>query len=112
MLSTMLGWSDARLAATLFHELAHQVVYVPGDSEFNEAFATVVEEAGLSRWLDTRGSVAGAAGVARISAQRQSGVHLAAHCKTRAPTLRERVPSALPVDEDARSRNNERVRPS
>jgi predicted aminopeptidase len=54
VLSTMLGWSDAQLAATLFHELAHQVVYVPGDSEFNESFATVVEEAGLERWLALR----------------------------------------------------------
>lgn len=55
VLNTMMGWSDAQLAATLFHELAHQVVYVPGDSEFNEAFATVVEETGLQRWLDARG---------------------------------------------------------
>jgi predicted aminopeptidase len=54
VLSTMLGWSDAQLAATLFHELAHQVVYVPGESEFNESFATVVEEAGLERWLAAR----------------------------------------------------------
>jgi predicted aminopeptidase len=54
VLSSMLGWSDAQLAATLFHELAHQVVYVPGDSEFNESFATVVEEAGLERWLTAR----------------------------------------------------------
>jgi len=55
VLNTMLGWSDASLAGTLFHELAHQVVYVAGDSEFNEAFATVVEEAGLQRWLDQQG---------------------------------------------------------
>lgn len=55
ILNTMLGWSDAQLAGTVFHELAHQVVYVAGDSEFNEAFATVVEENGLDRWLATRG---------------------------------------------------------
>ncbi len=55
ILNTMIGWSDAQLAATLFHELAHQVVYVPGDSEFNEAFATVVEETGLTRWLNANG---------------------------------------------------------
>ena len=55
VLNTMMGWSDAQLAATLFHELAHQVVYVPGDSEFNEAFATAVEEAGLERWLSVNG---------------------------------------------------------
>lgn len=55
VLNTMLGWSDAQLAGTLFHELAHQLVYVPGDSEFNETFATVVEEAGLERWLNRVG---------------------------------------------------------
>jgi predicted aminopeptidase len=30
------------------------VLYVPGDSSFNESFATVVEEAGLERWLAAR----------------------------------------------------------
>lgn len=55
VLNTMMNWSDAQLASTLFHELAHQVIYVPGDSEFNEAFATVVEEEGLTRWLERRG---------------------------------------------------------
>lgn len=55
VLNTMLKWSDAQLAATLFHELAHQVIYVAGDSEFNEAFATVVEEEGVRRWLEQRG---------------------------------------------------------
>jgi predicted aminopeptidase len=55
VLNTMLGWSDAQLASTIFHELAHQVLYVPGESEFNESFATVVEDAGLERWLAARG---------------------------------------------------------
>ena len=50
--STMLKWSEARLAGTIFHELAHEQLYVPGDSEFNEAFASVVEEEGLRRWLE------------------------------------------------------------
>jgi predicted aminopeptidase len=57
ILNTMLAWNDVQLAGTLFHELAHQVVYVPGDSEFNESFATVVEEAGLERWLTLRDRV-------------------------------------------------------
>jgi predicted aminopeptidase len=57
VLNTMLGWNDVQLAGTLFHELAHQVVYVPGESEFNESFATIVEEAGLERWLTKRGRV-------------------------------------------------------
>ena len=58
IVSTMLRWSDAQVIATLFHELAHQVVYVPGDSAFNEAFASVVEEAGIERWLLVHGEAA------------------------------------------------------
>ncbi|MEP7313488.1 MAG: aminopeptidase [Pseudomonadota bacterium] len=50
VLSTMTGYGELDLAAMIFHELAHQVAYLPGDSSFNEAFATTVEEAGLSRY--------------------------------------------------------------
>ena len=56
VLSTMLRYDDDELAATIFHELAHQLIYVRNDSEFNEAFATTVEEAGLARWLQLRGA--------------------------------------------------------
>ncbi|HEX9706800.1 MAG TPA: aminopeptidase [Steroidobacteraceae bacterium] len=52
VLNTMLGYGDAELAAFIFHELAHQAVYAPGDSDFNEAFATVVETEGLRRWFE------------------------------------------------------------
>lgn len=51
VLSSMMRWSDAQMASTLFHELAHQVVYVKGDSAFNEAFATVVADEGIKRWV-------------------------------------------------------------
>ena len=55
VLSTMLSYGDDELAATIFHELAHQLLYVKNDTEFNEAFATSVEEEGLRRWLERRG---------------------------------------------------------
>ena len=55
LLSTMLYRDDARLAGLLFHELAHQAVYVKDDSAFNEAFATAVEEEGVRRWLGAAG---------------------------------------------------------
>ena len=51
----MMRWSDEDLVGVMFHELAHQVVYVKGDSAFNESFATAVEEFGMQRWLETRG---------------------------------------------------------
>jgi len=55
ILSTMMRWDDIDLVAVLFHELAHQVVYVKDDSAFNESFATAVEEFGVQLWLEERG---------------------------------------------------------
>ncbi len=55
ILSTMLQRDDIELIAVLFHELAHQVVYVKDDSTFNESFATAVEEFGIKRWSDSKG---------------------------------------------------------
>ncbi|HNS26702.1 MAG TPA: aminopeptidase, partial [Steroidobacteraceae bacterium] len=57
VLSTMMGYGDAQLVGVIFHELAHQVVYVAGDSAFNEAFAVAVEQEGLARWLAWRGEL-------------------------------------------------------
>jgi len=55
LLSTFIQYPDGELARMVFHELAHQVVYAPGDSQFNESFATAVEEVGVERWLQRRG---------------------------------------------------------
>ncbi|MGI9247409.1 MAG: aminopeptidase [Woeseiaceae bacterium] len=55
VLSSMLRWDDIQLVGVLFHELAHQVLYIKGDSGFNESFATAVEEFGLERWLRSNG---------------------------------------------------------
>ena len=54
VLNTMMRWSDVDLVATIFHELAHQVLYVTGDTSFNESFASAVEEFGMQRWLRSR----------------------------------------------------------
>lgn len=54
VLSPMLDLPAPDLAGLIFHELAHQRLYVPGDSAFNEAFASVVEEVGVERWLAAR----------------------------------------------------------
>jgi predicted aminopeptidase len=53
LLNTIINRDEHQLAALIFHELAHQVVYIPGETEFNESFATAVEREGLQRWLDT-----------------------------------------------------------
>ncbi len=55
LLNTMLVWDDRRLVKTLFHELAHQRVYFPGDTAFNESFAMAVADLGYARWRASRG---------------------------------------------------------
>ena len=52
LLSTVLSRANYQLAGLIFHELAHQVAYLPGDTTFNESFATAVEREGLRRWLE------------------------------------------------------------
>jgi predicted aminopeptidase len=58
VLNTMMHWDDTTLIATIFHELAHQVLYIKDDSAFNESFASAVEEFGIERWLSSRGEEA------------------------------------------------------
>jgi predicted aminopeptidase len=54
VLSTFVYRSHVKLAALIFHELAHQLLYVEDDTTFNESFATAVEQEGLRRWLATK----------------------------------------------------------
>lgn len=51
VLNTFITESDAELAEILFHELAHQRIFIAGDTDFNEAFATAVGEEGVRRFL-------------------------------------------------------------
>ncbi len=55
VLNTMMAWNDVELASIIFHELTHQLLYVPNDSSFNEALATTVEAEGVRRWLRAQG---------------------------------------------------------
>jgi predicted aminopeptidase len=58
LFNTMLGWRESRFVGTIFHELAHERLYLPGDSEFSEAFASVVEDEGAQRWFESQGRAA------------------------------------------------------
>ena len=60
ILNTMLRNDDATLAGTIFHELAHQLLYVKGDTQFNESFATFVQREGLRQWQRAQGIAGGA----------------------------------------------------
>jgi predicted aminopeptidase len=55
ILSSMMRWDDDELDSTIFHELAHQLIYVKDDTAFNESFATFVQTEGLREWRQSRG---------------------------------------------------------
>jgi predicted aminopeptidase len=72
VLSTFIGSSEGEVARLIFHELAHQVVYLSGDTSFNESFAVAVEEEGVRRWFDAQSRTGGAAGNEAALAYRKS----------------------------------------
>lgn len=55
VLNTFLRFGEQEVARTIFHELAHQRVFVADDSTFNESFATAVENEAMRRWLANQG---------------------------------------------------------
>ncbi|NHZ63637.1 aminopeptidase [Massilia genomosp. 1] len=81
LISTFIHYPDAELARLIFHELSHQVVYVAGDSQFNESFASAVEEAGVERWLSGYGNDTMRANYLAISARKKQFLSLLLGCR-------------------------------
>jgi predicted aminopeptidase len=81
LLSTFIHYPEGELARLVFHELAHQVLYVQDDTTFNESFATAVERIGGQMWLQRYGSEAAKNEYAEFDQRR---------CEFRAFTLRAR----------------------
>jgi predicted aminopeptidase len=71
LLSTFIQYPEGELARLIFHELAHQVAYASGDTEFNESFATAVERLGGARWLNERASAQAREEYERFDARRR-----------------------------------------
>lgn len=102
--SAMLRLPDERLGGLIFHELAHQVVYVKNDATFNESFARAVEIEGTLRWL----------------AQQQDAVGLAAYraALVRADAFFDSIKAtraaldslyASPLDDEAKRQGKARI---
>ena len=83
LLNTFINYPEGELARLIFHELAHQVVYVKDDTVFNESFATAVERLGSARWLAEQGSAAARREYAEFDARRRQFRHLALATRTR-----------------------------
>ncbi len=98
--SSMLRRDDAQLAGTIFHELAHQLLYVSGDTAFNESFATLVEQDGQQRWLQTRPDASGQPqALAELLKDRQRQQQFVALVLPATAALGRLYQQALPVPE-------------
>jgi len=103
VLSTMIGAGEQYVASLLFHELAHQKLYVKDDSEFSEAFATTIEEYGTERWLTARGDAAGLAAYRRRLKHRSDFAELV--------TMQQaRLRAVFATDEAAEQKRTEKAR--
>lgn len=83
VLNTFIGYPEGELVGILFHELAHQLVYVPGDSVFNESFATAVEEEGVRRWFEQSNNPAAYAAYLRAQQRKREFIALLVRTRDR-----------------------------
>lgn len=104
VMSTMMRYGSDELAATIFHELAHQLLYVQNDSRFDEAFAVTVEDEGLKRWLQFKGRPARIAALQKERAEDQQFITLLRETRYRLARL-----YASDVPRAAKLRAKERI---
>jgi predicted aminopeptidase len=96
VLNTFIHYPPPHLARLIFHELAHQVVYVHDDSVFNESFAVTVEQEGLKRWLARHGTDGDRKVLDLVLGRRDAFVRLIERYRQRAEAL---YASGLPPGE-------------
>ena len=94
LLNTFISEPEAELAEILFHELAHQRVFINGDTDFNEAFATAVGEEGARRWLRAKGDPSLEQKYAAELERNEQFVHLVMTTRERLKVLYRDQPSA------------------
>ncbi|MEJ0085498.1 MAG: aminopeptidase [Pseudomonadota bacterium] len=87
ILNTMMSYGDDELASIMFHELSHQLVYIPDDTSFNEAFAVAVEREGLARWLKFRGREADLDKYQKRRVRQAEAMHIVARYRTQLEAL-------------------------
>lgn len=93
LLSTFIKYPDVQLARLVFHELAHQRVYLKGDTTFNESFAVTVEEEGVRRWLEAEGRGGELAALRAARLRRQEFAARVAQARERlAKVYQEKIP--------------------
>ena len=96
MLNTIIGRPTTRIAGLIFHELAHQVLYIDGDTAFNEGFATTVQLEGVRRWLAANGDEQQGGSYALFLQRQTDFVTLVSHTRDR---LQQLYTETMPTSE-------------
>lgn len=104
LLDTFIHWPTGRLAELLFHELAHQRLYIANDTAFNEAFATAVGQLGAERWLERHGSTEEREEFAADLRRREAFLNLVTETRVRLATL-----YASPADDAEKRAGKQRI---
>jgi predicted aminopeptidase len=89
LLNTFIHYPEGELARLIFHELAHQVLYVKNDTTFNESFATAVEHLGVAQYLATTPTEAASKEYEDFKQRRRDFRALVRHTRERLSTLYE-----------------------
>ena len=87
LLNTFIHWPTGRLAELVFHELAHQRLYIADDTVFNESFATAVGRIGARSWLEKYGTPEERAGYETYIRQREDFLNLVSETKEKLTQL-------------------------
>jgi len=101
LLNTFLGPGNESTARTLFHELAHQRLFIKDDPAFNESFATAVEQEGLRRWLAAAGD---GESLARLARRQQRQAAFDTRVGESRARLRQLYASAASAEEKQRAK--------
>lgn len=100
LLNTFIGPGDGT-ARTVFHELAHQRLFIKDDPAFNESFATAVEQEGLRRWLAATGD---GASLARLAERQQRQAAFDARIVASRTRLQQLYTSTASTEEKQRAK--------
>lgn len=96
LLNTFINYPEGELARIIFHELAHQVAYAGGDTQFNESFASTVERLGSQRWLASQAGEAARQDYAVLDKRRRAFRALALQTRRELAGIYEQKDAAAP----------------
>ncbi|TAN13370.1 MAG: aminopeptidase [Burkholderiaceae bacterium] len=93
LLSTFIHAPEGELARLIFHELAHQKIYVDGDTTFNESYADAVSYLGVEEWLAQRAGARVREDYALVDARRRAFRHLTRQTRAELDAIYQQKPA-------------------